>query len=92
MDYRNYAEGSDSIVSHALDELDYADRIGKKVMIGIDTIETTPAKLTFFGKGEKYLEAQLALAESAMTQHRSFGGFVVHHLRSYRVLVEEKKK
>jgi hypothetical protein len=90
MDYRNYAEGSDSIVSHALDELDYADRIGKMVMIGIDTIETTPAKLTFFGKGEKYLEAQLALAESAMTRHRSFGGFVVHHLKTYRDLVEEK--
>ena len=92
MDYRNVAEGSDGIVSNAQDELDYADRINKKVMIGVETLQTTPAKVTFFGKGNKYFEAQLELAESAMTQHRSFGGFVVHHLKPYRVLVEEKKK
>ncbi len=91
MDYRNVAEGSDGIVSLTQDELDYADRMNKKVMIGVETLQTTPAKVTFFGKGSTYFEAQLALAESAMTQHRSFGGFVVHHLRSYRVLVEEKK-
>ena len=92
MDYRNVAEGPDGIVSHAQEELDYADRMNKKVMIGVETRQTTPAKVTFFGKGGKYFEAQLALAESAMSQHRSFGGFVVHHLKSYRVLVEEKKK
>ncbi|HUI45907.1 MAG TPA: hypothetical protein VL122_08020 [Nitrospirota bacterium] len=92
MDYRNVAEGPDGIVSLAQDELDYADRIEKKVMIGVETLETTPAKVTFYGKGEKYFETQLALAESAMTRHRSFGGFVVHHLKSYRVLVEEKQK
>ncbi|MGC1454191.1 MAG: hypothetical protein WA946_03270, partial [Nitrospirota bacterium] len=92
MDYRNVAEGPDGILSHAQDELDYADRMNKKVMIGVETLETTPAKVTFFGKGGKYFEAQLAVAESAMTRHRSFGGFVVHHLRSYRVLVGEKKR
>jgi len=88
MDYRNVAEGRDSIVSHAQDELDYADRIDKKVMIGVETLETTPAKVTFFGKGGKYFEDQMALAEAAMTPHRSFGGFVIHHLKSYRVLVD----
>ncbi len=92
MDYRNAAEGRDSIVSLAQEELDYADRIAKKVMIGVETLDTTPAKVTFFGKGEPYFETQLALAESAMKQHRSFGGFVVHHLKSYRALVEERKK
>jgi hypothetical protein len=92
MDYRNVAEGSDSIVSLVQDELDYADRMNKKVMIGVETIQTTPEKLTFFGKGGQYFEEQLSLAESAMTRHRSFGGFVVHHLTTYRVLVEDKKK
>jgi hypothetical protein len=92
MDYRNVAEGRDSIVSLAQDELDYADRIDKKVMIGVETLDSTPAKVTFFGKSEKYFEQQLALAESAMKRHRSFCGFVVHHLTPYRVLVEEKNK
>jgi hypothetical protein len=92
MDYRNAAEGSDGIVSHAQDELDYADRMNKKVMVGVETIQTTPEKVTFFGKGGTYFEAQLALAEIAMARHRSFGGFVVHHLKTYRVLVEDKNK
>ncbi len=91
MDYRNAAEGPDGIVSHAQDELGYADRINKKVMIGVETLQTTPEKVTFFGKGGKYFDEQLALAESAMRRHRSFDGFVVHHLKSYRVLVEQKK-
>jgi len=60
-------------------------------MIGVETLQTTPAKVTFFGKGGTYFETQLALAESEMTRHRSFGGFVVHHLKSYRILVEKKK-
>jgi hypothetical protein len=71
MDYRNVAEGSDGIMSHAQDELDYADRMNKKVMIGVETLQTTPAKVTFFGKGGTYFETQLALAESEMTRHRS---------------------
>ncbi len=92
MDYRNVADGPDGIVSLAQEELDYADRIEKTVLIGVETLETTPAKVTFFGKGKIYFETQLALAESAMTRHRAFRGFVVHHLKSYRVLTEEKKK
>jgi len=92
MDYRNVAEGSDSIVSLAQGELEYADRIGKKVMIGVEVLESTPAKLTFFGTSNKYFEEQLALAEFAMKQHRSFGGFVVHHLTPYRDFAEGKKR
>ncbi len=85
MDYRNAAEGSDGIVSHAQEELDYADRIGKKVMIGVETLDTTPAKVTFYGKGEKYFETQLALAESVMSRHRSFGS-VGNTESSYRFI------
>jgi hypothetical protein len=66
--------------------------MNKKVMIGVETLDTTPVKVTFFGKRGRHFEAQLALAESAMTQLRSFGGFVVPHLKFYRVLVEEEKK
>jgi len=87
MDYRNFAEGSDSIISHAEDELAYADRIGRPVMIGVETLKTTPPKVTFFGKGNKYFEEQLALAQAGLSRHRSFGGFVVHHLDSYRTLL-----
>ena len=55
MDYRNFAEGADSITSHAEDELAYGDRIGRPVMIGVETLKTTPAKVTFFGKNQQGL-------------------------------------
>lgn len=92
MDYRNVALGSDSITSLAETELDYADKIGKKVMIGVETLNTTPVKVTFYGKGNEYFEGQMSLAESALSQHKSFAGFVIHHLDPYRDLVKDKHK
>lgn len=88
MDYRNVAEGSDSITSLVQEELDYADKTGKKVMIGVETLDTTPVKVTFYGKDNKYFEEQLALAQSSLSRHPSFSGFVIHNLNSYRKLVE----
>lgn len=91
MDYRNKALGSDSMVSLSKEEFDYADKINKKVMIGVETIETTPEKITFYGMGIKYFKKQLALAKAEMIKHKSFGGFVIHHYESYEKMVEENK-
>ena len=35
MDYRDHAYGPDGILSHAQDELAYARKIGKRVMLGV---------------------------------------------------------
>lgn len=86
MDYRNFAVGRDGIIAHAMDELDYADKTGRKVVIGVETLRTEPDKVTFFGKGRAVLERELRLAEGEFSSHRSFAGFAVHHLGSYRTL------
>lgn len=86
MDYRNFAAGGDGIISHASDELDYADAIGRKVVIGVETLKSDPPKVTFFGKGLAVMERELAIAEAALARHPSFSGFAIHHLRSYRSL------
>jgi hypothetical protein len=87
MDYRNFAEGEDGMISQALDELVYGDRINKKVMIGIDTLAGTPAKITFAATSSAYMEQQLERAEAAFVEHPSFAGFIIHHLSSYRGLL-----
>lgn len=87
MDYRNFAEGRDGMISHARDELAYADSIGRSVVIGVDMGLSKPAKVTFYGKSRADLEKELLLAESAFSPHRSFTGFAVHHLRTYQDLV-----
>ncbi|GAB3747080.1 hypothetical protein [Lysobacter olei] len=89
MDYRNRAEGRDSILSHAQDEMDYADRVGKRVVIGLEFNPGEPAKLSFHGKDEAEFEQEAAKVERAFGTRPAFGGFVFHHYLGYRRFVHE---
>ena len=53
----------DGIITHSSQELSYAATVGKKVWIGVETIEVAPAKITFREEGTVPLEA--ALTETA---------------------------
>jgi hypothetical protein len=86
MDYRNFAQGSDGIISHATDELDYADATSKKVIIGVETLQTEPSKVTFYGMGYSAMNEQLMIAEKNFLSHSSFAGFSIHHFGSYRIM------
>ena len=88
MDYRNYAAGRDSIISHAADELAYADRTGKDVVIGVETLRSEPRKVTFYGMGYAAMEEQLAIAEKEFATHPAFAGFAIHHFATYRVMTD----
>ncbi len=90
MDYRNYAAGRDSIISHAADEIAYADRTGKHVVIGVETLRSEPRKVTFYGMGYAAMEAQLAIAEREFAPHPAFAGFAIHHLGSYLVMTDSR--
>ena len=89
MDYRNRAEGSDSILSHAQDEMDYAERIGKRVVIGLEFNPGEPAKLSFHGMSEAAFEREAGKVEAAYGERRAFDGFVFHHYLGYRRFVGE---
>jgi|CXWL01.1.fsa_nt_gi hypothetical protein len=90
MDYRNFAQGSDGIISHATDELDYADGTGKKVMIGVETLQTENSKVTFYGMGYAAMNEQLRIAEAKFSSHPSFAGVSIHHFDSYRIMMRSK--
>ncbi len=92
MDYRNFAEGSDGIIAHAADELTYADRTGRSVVIGVETLLTEPRKVTFYGMGHDAMEEQLRIAEAAFASHPSFAGFAIHHLGSYRNMGDARSR
>ena len=47
MAYRNFAGGMDGIVNHAQGEVAYANGAGKKVFVGVETIEPKPANASF---------------------------------------------
>jgi hypothetical protein len=84
MDYRDRAGGGDGIISHAADELKYAESIGRKVMIGIETSPNEIQKVSFDHLREPDMERELALSHQAMAGSKAYGGFVLHHFRAYR--------
>lgn len=89
MDYRNFAEGRDSILSHAASEMAYADHVGKRVVIGLEFNPGEPAKLSFHGMDEAAFEAEAGKVEAAYRGRPAFAGFVFHHYEGYRRFVGE---
>ncbi|MGN0862070.1 MAG: hypothetical protein ACI4N1_01955 [Stenotrophomonas koreensis] len=84
MDYRDFAEGRDSILSHAASELDYARRAGKPVVIGLEVSPNDINKVTFAEEGPAVFEREVAKVEAALQGHPAFAGFAIHHYRAWR--------
>ena len=84
MDYRDHADGGDGLVSHASDELAYGERIGRPVVIGVETAPNAIRKTSFNHLREADLERELAATERAVGASRAFGGFAIHHYGSYK--------
>jgi len=92
MAYRDRAEGRDSIISHSSTELAYGAKLGRGVLIGVETTPNDIKKVSFNHLGEAGLERELALAESAFAKEPAFAGFVIHHYRGYRAWLDGQKK
>jgi hypothetical protein len=84
MDYRDHAGGPDGIVSHGEDEMRYAEKAGKQVLVGIETTPNDIDKVSFNHLKEADMERELALSERAFAASPAFGGFVLHHYAGYR--------
>ena len=90
MAYRNFAEGEDGTVHLVSLEMNYADRIGKPVVIGQETQENLyPAYVTFGGTSCALLYKEMDKIEKVLGKRPSFGGFALHHYESYRKLCGE---
>lgn len=88
MDYRNRAEGEDGIIAHAREEIAYGGRAGKPVVVGLETGEAEPAKVTFRHLGPRALAREMDATERAFARHTAFSGFAIHHLRSWLDLID----
>ena len=92
MDYRDHAEGPDGILSHASHELDYARKIGKRVMLGVETSPSDIRKLSFNHMTPSQMTHELDLVSQELSDHPAFAGFVVHHYGSYRTWLTQSNK
>ncbi len=89
MDYRNRADGGDGILAHAEEEMAYAGKTGKRVVIGLEFNPGEPAKLSFHGMEPADFEREAAKVEAAYRGQSAFAGFVFHHYLGYRDFVGE---
>ena len=90
MAYRNFSEGDDGTVRLVLLELNYADEVGKRVIIGQETQEDLyPSYVTFGGTSCAQFHQELEKIRMVVGHRPSFGGFAVHHYESYRKLCED---
>ena len=85
MDYRDHAQGPDGIVSHAVDEMEYAQRHHKKLVIGVELAPNEIQKVSFSHLAEVDLERELALTNKAFRRSPAFGGFAIHHFEAYQL-------
>ncbi|MCP4540491.1 MAG: hypothetical protein GY832_25415 [Chloroflexi bacterium] len=86
MDYRDFAEGNDGIIYHAQDEMDYAQGIGKEIIIGVETNDIEPEKITFFEEGETVMENELAFVKQHYQTSSAFRGLAIHDYSGYYAL------
>jgi len=90
MAYRNFAEGDDGTLHLVSLEMDYADRIGKPVVIGQETQQNLyPDYVTFGGTSCSVLYREMGKIRNTVGGRASFGGFALHHYESYRKLCGE---
>lgn len=84
MAYRDRAAGRDGIVRHVTDELEYAQRSGGKVFVGLETKSGDLDKVTFHEETPAEMEKELRETEEQLHTYAGFAGFVIHHYGSYR--------
>ncbi|MBI1953370.1 MAG: hypothetical protein HYS41_04520 [Candidatus Omnitrophica bacterium] len=87
----DYYDSAVDIVKNARFHLETAKRLGKKVVIGVETqdlVQMSQGKRrnTFHEEGWEEMERQLAQVVEAFQGEPSFGGLAVHAYDSYRLL------
>jgi hypothetical protein len=91
MDYRdsagNTTANQDGQIDHGKQEVAYAASIGKKAIIGAETMRPDgngiPDYVTYFDNGKAYMNAELQKVTDSFGSSPGFGGIAIHHYDSY---------
>jgi hypothetical protein len=78
MAYRDQAHGDGGILDAVMKEIEIANELNKKVIIGVETNQREETYTTFYDKGLGYKQEQLRLVEKKLLNHPSYHGIAVH--------------
>lgn len=80
--YRNDVDSEHGIIALSQDELNLADRLGKKVLIGVNTKEMPgESYTTFYGQQKEQMNQSLSDLTGRLDAHSSFAGLAIHDFR-----------
>lgn len=89
MSYRDQAEGTDGIISLVQNELAAADRLGKKIIVGVDMKQSIEGEyVSFHEEGKAEMVRQLSLLQNWLNPYASFRGISVHSYEYWKVAKE----
>lgn len=88
MAFRNNAEGSNGIAAVVSQEMEIADRLGKRLMISVEMKQNHEGPhISFYEKGAAEMELQLAKLPDLLAEHQAYQGNIVH---AYDYWIEAK--
>lgn len=82
MAYRDHAEAPDGILDHTAGEIEMHPAV-----IGVETADVSPAKITFWDEGYYAMERELEEVYAAYGAHPNFRGFFIHDYDAYQGLM-----
>lgn len=81
MAYRDQAEGENGILQLTKTDVTYAEKNGKSILIGIETLKSSEGKyLSFYQKDESTMNNELLKIENVLSSSSSFDGFAIHSI------------
>jgi len=85
MSYRDQAGGSGGIAGIVRSRLSEAEKLGKHVVVGVETNPSTEGDhVTFYRHSRRELEAQLNRLASLLNGEPGFGGYAVHDYSGWK--------
>ncbi|WP_146113477.1 hypothetical protein [Paenibacillus sp. PCH8] len=88
MAFRNMAEGSNGIAAVVSQEMEIADRLGKRLLISVEMKENHEGHhISFYQKGAAEMETQLAKLPDLLADYQAYQGNIVH---AYDYWIEAK--
>ncbi|MCJ8012457.1 hypothetical protein MUG84_12005 [Paenibacillus sp. KQZ6P-2] len=82
--YRNEVDTEHGIVYLSKDELALADRLGKQVLVAVNTKEMPgEAHTSFYGRGKDQMNQSLRQLSGELSSHASFAGIAIHDFRNW---------
>ncbi|MBU9713994.1 hypothetical protein [Evansella tamaricis] len=83
MAYRTESEGENGIIDIVSQEMEWANEMGKNIIIAVETVPLPEEYITFYGSAKEELEVQLGIVKERYEKDSAFSGFAIHHLFSW---------